>query len=505
MSTRGTTIATLLTAALAAGCTAQTGTAGAEGALADGRLRHGTLVFEPCSLSAVGATAVEAQCTRFQVPEDHDAPDGRSIELAVAWIPAKGQAEPDPVFMIAGGPGQSALESYPTLAPAFSDVRRTRHVLLVDARGTGGSHPLRCTDDAGGNAFGPEADMSAEAMRAFAAQCSAALGGDSDLRRYGTMDHVRDLDLVREAFGAGQVNLLGVSYGTRVAQQYAKAFPAATRAVVIDGVVPNSLALGQEHARNLEDALAAQFARCRADTACLANLGDPTAQLAAVRATLQAGGLPEVRFRDPLSGEWRSQAPQFGDLAALLRMFSYQPATASTLPLLLHEAANGRYEPLMAQSRLLSSSIGDMIAHGMQLSVICSEDVADMHADPRDRDSVLGNDMVDLMKAQCDAWPKATRSADFRAPLAGDVPVLAISGEFDPVTPPRYGEEVVAGLANGRHLVAPGQGHAVLGVGCMPKLFAQFIERADAAGIDATCLERLAAEPPFAGNYGWEP
>ena len=83
--------------------------------------------------------------------------------------------------------------------------------------------------------------------------------------------------------------------------------------------------------------------------------------------------------------------------------------------------------------------------------------------------------------------------------------MLAISGEYDPVTPPRYGEEVVAHLANGRHLVAPGQGHNVIGAGCMPKLFAQFIERADAKGIDATCLEQLAAAPPFAGNYGWEP
>ncbi|MBJ7575526.1 alpha/beta hydrolase [Luteimonas sp. MC1828] len=504
MSTRGTTIATLLAAALAAGCAAQTGE-GVEGPLADGRMRHGTLAFEPCSLSAVGASAVEAQCTRFEVPEDHDAPDGRRIELAVAWIPAKGQAEPDPVFMIAGGPGQSALESYPSVAPAFSDVRRNRHVLLVDARGTGGSHPLRCSDGEGDNAFGPADDMSPDAMRAFAAQCRDTLAKDSDLRRYGTMDHVRDLDLVRAAFGAPQANLVGVSYGTRVAQQYAKAFPAQVRTVVIDGVVPNTLALGQEHARNLEDALAAQFARCRADKACLANLGDPTAQLAAVRTALQAGNLAEVRFRDPVNGAWHTQAPQFGDLAALLRMFSYQPATASTLPLLLHEAANGRYEPLMAQSRLLASSLGDMIAHGMQLSVMCTEDASDLKSDPRDSTSVLGNDMVELMQAQCEAWPVAPRAAGFRAPLDGDVPVLAISGEYDPVTPPRYGEEVVKHLANGRHLVAPGQGHAVLGVGCMPKLFAQFIERADAAGIDATCLERLAAEPPFAGNYGWEP
>jgi len=83
--------------------------------------------------------------------------------------------------------------------------------------------------------------------------------------------------------------------------------------------------------------------------------------------------------------------------------------------------------------------------------------------------------------------------------------VLALSGEFDPVTPPRYGAEVIKSLPKGRLLILPGQGHSVLGIGCMPKLFAQFVESADAKALDASCLKRLKPTPPFAGNYGWEP
>ena len=468
-------------------------------------LRQGSIDFESCSLSAVGASAVEARCARFEVPEDHDAPEGRRIALSIAFLPARGQAEPDPVVMIAGGPGQSALESYPTVAGAFGDVRRSRNVLLIDARGTGGSNPLHCRSADGHSAFGFEDDMSEAGMRAFAEQCRDALSADSDLRRYGTADHVRDIEAVRQALGAPQLNLLGISYGTRVAQQYAKAYPEATRTVVLDGVVPNDMVLGQEHARNLEDALASQFERCRAEPACVGNLGDPSAHLAAVRSTLEAGGLAPVDYRDPVSGEWRRETPAFGHLAALLRMFSYQPAAAATLPLLLHDAANGRYAPLLAQSDMLGDSIGDMISHGMQLSVICGEDAAEITADPADEDSVLGNGMVAVFEAQCAVWPTAPRADGFREPLAGDVPVLAVSGEFDPVTPARYGDAVVAHLPNGRHLVAPGQGHNVIGIGCMPKLFAQFVERADAEGIDAGCLDRLLPAPPFAGYHGWEP
>ena len=502
----------LLTAAVAAtlllsGCDAPPAADAADAApiTTEGGLRYGGLAFEPCALAAAQLTPVEAQCATVEVPEDHADPQGRRIELAVAWIPAGGEGEPDPVFMIAGGPGQSALESYPMLHQAFRDARRNRHVLLVDARGTGGSHPLACKDEAGENAFVDEDDASPEAARAFAERCLDQLDDASDPRFYTTTDHVQDLEYVRGLIGAPQVNLIGISYGTRVAQQYAKRYPEATRTVTLDSVVPNDLALGGEHARNLEGALQEQFARCRADTACRANLGDPAENLAKVRAALEAGNLAPVRFRDPVTGAWRSEAPGYGDLAILLRMYAYQPAAAATLPLLLSEAAKGNYEPLLAQSRMLVDNVSDTIMHGMQLSVLCTEDYPELVADPEDADTVLGTQLVDFSRAQCEVWPKGERPADFREPLTGDVPVLAISGELDPVTPPRYGEAVIEPLPNGRHLVLAGQGHNVIGAGCMPALFAQFLETADAGALDADCLSRLRATPPFAGHYGWEP
>jgi pimeloyl-ACP methyl ester carboxylesterase len=407
--------------------------------------------------------------------------------------------------MIAGGPGQSALESYPLVHPAFEDARRNRSVLLVDARGTGKSHPLECKDEQGKSAvMESEEDESPEAARAFAERCRDQLSRSSDLRFYATADHVRDLDLVRQKLGAEQLNLMGISYGTRVAQQYAKRYPEHTRTVTLDSVVPNTLVLGQEHARNLEAALKLQFARCRKDAACVKNLGDPAAKLAEVRNRLRAGNLAPVRYRDPVSGEWRNDEPEYGHLSTLLRLYSYEPAAASMLPLILHDASAGHYESLLAQARRIYGSVSDAIMHGMQLSVMCTEE-PELAEDLKDEDTVLGVDLVNFVRAQCDVWPKGKRAADFREPLRGDVPVLAISGELDPVTPPRYGEQVIKGLPNGRHLVLRGQGHNVIGTGCMPKLFAQFVESADVKSLEDSCLERLSAAPPFAGRYGWEP
>ena len=465
----------------------------------------GSLKFEPCTLaSQAGVQTVEAQCTHLQVPENHAAPQGRKITLAIAWLPAKGDAEPDPVFMLAGGPGQSARESFPDIAAAFDEVRKKRDIVLVDQRGTGGSNKLLCKDAQGKSAVMDEDSEDLDAARAFAARCAAQLARQADLRFYSTTDAIADLDDVRAAIGAARINLWGGSYGTRVAQQYAKRYPRHTRTITLDGVVPNALVLGSEHARNLEHSLDMQFARCAQDKACANNLGAPRERLDALMKLL-ASAPPTVRYRDAITGQAKEEKLTPGHLAMLARMFAYAPAVASLLPLELNEAAQGRYESLMALSKLLSDTIGEQIMHGMQLSVICTEDAGELKADPADASSLLGVAMVEALKAQCEVWPHGQRPADFRQPLKGPLPVLILSGEFDPVTPPRYGDEVARGLPNARHLKIRGQGHNVLPIGCVPKLFARFVDTADAKALDVHCLDKIPYTPPFTGFYGWEP
>ena len=470
---------------------------------AQGHLRYGAITFKPCALKGLGDRSVEAQCARFDVPEDHDQPNGRKISLAVALVTARGEAEPDPVVMIAGGPGQSALESYPMVDAAFRDVRRTRHVLLVDARGTGGSNLLSCPSMTEALMGATSREDATVILRRETERCRDELAKRADLRRYTTTDHIRDLDAVRRAIGVDQFNLVGISYGTRVAQQFAKRYPAHVRTILLDSVAPNSLVLGQDHARNLDAALTSQYARCAKDPGCR-KLAEPSAAARQLRAELRDGTAPEVRYRDPTTGEWRTERATWDHLSVILRMYAYQPATAAMIPRILDRGANGDLTGMMALARMMSGDLGDSIAAGMSLSVTCTED-PELKVDPKDADTVLGTDFLEAIGVQCAVWPKGERPEGFRAPLTGKVPLLAISGEFDPVTPPRYGDEVVKGLPNARHLVLKGQGHSVLGIGCMPKLFAQFIEAADPKALDARCLDRLRPTPPFAGGFGWDP
>ncbi len=467
----------------------------------------GTLDFQPCTLAPKLATAtVEAQCTRFTVPEDYAHPEGRKIQLAIAWIPARNDGATDPVFMLAGGPGQSALNTYPDIAPAFAETVKKRSVVLVDQRGTGASNPLACEDKEGGKSSVEQqaAANSQEAVRRFTEHCRDTLSAKADLRFYTTSEAIRDLDAVRAAIGAEQIDLVGVSYGTRVAQHYARRFPSHTRAVVLDSVAPNELILGNDFARNLDDALAMGFKLCAKTPHCAERMGDPRANLTALLAQLQLKPVL-VNYRDPMTGEAKQETLTRGHLALVARMYAYLPILAASLPLTLSEATKGRYEPLMAQAKLVSGNLGETMTAGMQLSVICSEDADGLKADPAYADSVLGNEMIDSLRTQCAVWPHGQRPADFHDPLKSDLPILVLEGDFDPVTPPRYGEQVVKNLSHGRLLILRGQGHNVIPVGCMPKLMARFLDTADAKSLDAHCLDKLPYAPPFTSYSGWEP
>jgi pimeloyl-ACP methyl ester carboxylesterase len=276
------------------------------------------------------------------------------------------------------------------------------------------------------------------------------------------------------------------------------------RSVVLDGVVPPELALGAEHARNLEVALDAHFAACEADTACRAQFGPPRARLERLLADL--GVQPRrVRYRDPVTDEVREEDLTPAAVAAVVRLYAYTPQLAAMLPRSLAEATDGRPEVLMAQARMIETLLGEQISIGPQLSVTCAEDADRLRVDPADERTVLGTEFVASVLAQCEVWPRGRRPADFNDPVHSDRPVLLLSGELDPVTPPRYGEAVVRHLPNGRHLVAPGQGHNVMLAGCAPRLMARFIAAGSARGLEVACLERLAAPPPFLGAYGWGP
>ncbi|NMW26256.1 alpha/beta fold hydrolase, partial [Rhodanobacter denitrificans] len=236
-------------------------------------------------------------------------------------------ASGDMLAFLAGGPGQAATDSAGLVASVLKPLLAHRHVVLLDQRGTGGSNALGCKESAKTVTPADDSTFEAGKLRAAAADCLRQLAGRADPRYYTTTIAAQDLEDVRKALGSPPLDLVGVSYGTRMAQQYLRRFPDAVRSVVLDSAVPNSLALGEDFARNLDDALKAQFARCTAEPACKKQFGDPDQTLYQLRDALRANP-HEVSFRDPQSYQTVRRMLDEDALASVVRMFAYTPATA---------------------------------------------------------------------------------------------------------------------------------------------------------------------------------
>lgn len=505
MRTIGILAATLLTAALLGACSQDTQ---APAGTTPATRQFGQLTFEPCSLrGAGGGGATPAYCTRHEVPEDPTGTGGRRISLNVAWLPATGQTDgsEDPVVFLAGGPGQAATEHAATVVAALAEVRKLRDIVLIDQRGTGQSNPLACLGPDGKPMEMEQAAPTPQDYARFAQTCAESLVGRADPRLYTSTHAVADLESVRAALRVEQINLVGVSYGTRVAQQYASRHRERVRTMVLDGVAPNDLVVGGEFASTLEDALALQSAQCDRLPECRARFQtDMRMQLRTVIARLAAAPV-QVEYRDPGTGQSKRDEATEHTVAGLAFAFSYAPQTASLLPLMLDEADQGRYGPLMSLAQMMSGEMAGQMTQGMQWSVICAEDAPRHQARDADADTILGAELASMFFAACATWPTGAVPAEFHAPLESSLPVVLLSGELDPVTPPRYAERVLQGLSNGRHFVLSGQGHNVLGVGCVPKLLGQFLESADPAALDAGCLDSVTYVPPFVSFNGWAP
>lgn len=503
VSVRHGTIATnmksflLVAAALAAGHAA--------GSLAATPSGTAALPLEPCHLSIPQASVrVSARCGTLTVAEDPDDPDGRTIDLAVAMLPAMSRRrEPDPLVFITGGPGQSSLESFVSAGAAFRRINRDRDILLVDQRGTGQSNRLGCPIPDSHD----ELTATPAQRRQWMRDCLEQLPGDP--RFYTTSVAIRDLDAVRAALGYERVNLYGISYGSRVAQAYARRYPDRTRTVVLDGVVPMDLALGPDISLDAQRALRLLYERCSADTACDGRFPDLASSFAHLQAQLREGPVQLV-LADPVTAELSELNFSEEYFTGVIRMFSYAPETVALLPLLIHHAASyGDYAPLAAQALLVLQELGDSIAGGMHNAVVCTEDIPFINDDDalrdRLRETYLGANTLEYLADACDVWPSGVIDDGFKEPWRSDIPTLVLSGEADPVTPPANGERLLRTLTHARHVVGPGQGHGLSMRGCVPRLLADFVASADVDSLDTACVERIAPAPFFLRFTGPDP
>jgi pimeloyl-ACP methyl ester carboxylesterase len=454
----------------------------------------------PAAAAALHACAVRgmaepALCGTYAVFEDRERRAGRTIALNVVVLPALSQpAEPDPFMVLVGGPGEAATEEAADFAARFAVLRERRDIVLVDQRGTGGSNALRCgvpeLELVRGYFVG---DTTAESVR----RCSQRLQASADPRLYTTPLAADDLDDVRAWLGYARVNLYGSSYGTRAALVYLRRHGDRVRTVTLRGVLSTSETKPLHEARDAQAALDLLFAACAQDAPCNAAFPHVRTELDDVLNRLATAPVG-IGVRNSRTGQTITVPVTRDVFAGVIRRLLYDSDFQALVPYAIHAAHGGDMTPLrrfLGQSFALES----FVSIGMNLSVICSEDVPFL--DPAEiggatTGTFLGRTAADAAVATCRDWPHAAVPASYREPVRSAVPVLIFSGAIDPDTPPDRGDAVARSLPGAVHVVLPAVAHSPFPA-CAVAVMARFVAQGSMRDVaTAPCTSSLH-RPPF--------
>lgn len=437
----------------------------------------------------VPGLAEEARCATVEVPEDRQARNGRTIGLRVVVLPSRNEADAPrrTLFYLVGGPGLAATPFADLVARAHSATRATHDIVLVDQRGTGASNPLRCSF------HGTSGDIAAYLGDQFPVDsvraCMRRLRSRANLARYTTIDAAQDLDDVRARLGVDRIDIDASAYGTRVALAYARRHPERVRSMVLQGVVPEEQVLPLTAARDAQRALDRVFADCATDPFCRTSFPALRREFATLLARLGDSTIA-IRVQHPRSNDSVTVALGRSVFADRLRIMLYSARLSRRIPVVIHRAHEGDWTPFITLAYELSRTVFDQLDVGAHLAVQCTEQIGG----PTDaRGTFLGDYRARLYRDACAALGQPISKHGENPPLR--VSTLLVTGELDPVTPPRFAQSVAARMPSAALLMVPGMAHAGADR-CIEGVISMFIVAGSMQGVDTACVARISV-PPF--------
>jgi pimeloyl-ACP methyl ester carboxylesterase len=323
--------------------------------------------------------------------------------------------------------------------------------------------------------------------------CRTALDARADLRHYGTVQAVDDLAEVLTWLGYRQVNLYGMSYGTKAAQIFLQRHPARVRSVTLHGAMALDAPMWLDLARAAQQSFEGVAKACAVDARCGAAYGDLRAKLQAVVTKLASSpveaqgetesGLVPVRIDDRA-------------IRDLLNVMLTSSRGIRDVPFMVHDMAEGRFAMPASIIAQESGAAPPLIPKGLFLTLLCGESMPQVDRaaiDGATAGTLVGDFPLRYQLAECGVWPTGATQASLYQPVRSDAPALLLTGELDNTTPPAYAERVAAGLPRGRVLRLPARSHNDVDA-CVTGLIAAFIAGGDAAAVDTSCV---AATPPL--------
>jgi pimeloyl-ACP methyl ester carboxylesterase len=449
----------------------------------------GRLIERDCDTAP---SLVPTHCYWLEVPERRDVADPSTIRL---WVAVTGTADPElpPVVDIAGGPGQTASTSW--VSGEFDvPLVRGRMTVTMDARGVGRSEPrLSCPESDDDDLPPTEAwPLRVDQERRRQIECRDALVAVGvDLDGYDTVETAADYVDLRNALGVEQWVLRAGSYGGRLAREVYRQDPGGVAAMALFSPLTTAPAGPASLVERAEHAVARITAACAEQPACAAN-GDFAANLDAASA-----GLDSTPFELPEGGVIDGGVLRRGLIDAL-----YDPALIPLVPTVGAQLAAGDTSILPAMADAIAGppppDERDELSEVVYHVVNCADEGAALTDADRQvlADPGVWEELIGSGSWQCDVWDVEPVAGGRLQPVSGDIPVLVVSGGLDPVTPPEFADEVVAGFPRAISLVVPAGGHSVGYLdGCTQLLSMAFILDPQAP-LGTSCVDDLP--PPFA-------
>jgi pimeloyl-ACP methyl ester carboxylesterase len=474
------------------------GACGGPGIARPGTAKAGTLRVAACLVEGQ-----PARCGTLWVPEDRSAGDTRAIPIKFVVFPAYGYPRaPDPVVYLDGGPGAAAITDIPTGLSELFAINQHRDLVFIDQRGTGGSNGVACAPIAGFMASPTDVRHSVQA-------CLASLRGRADLQFYTSAMAADDVAQVLTALHYRTVNLFGGSYGATAAQIFQALFPARVRTMTLLGGTLLSVPLFERMPQDSQRALTSVLARCASDPACHSAFPALAAEWQQLRASLAARPvtIPAALLPDHRVARFDEAA-----LAAELHDLLLSADTAVYVPLVIHSLFAARQQPAV-----IAAVIGHLIANGLPTTsgseivasyylisypIRCAESWARYQPGQLDRASYYyqyAEHEARWWQQVCTLFPAPGAAASYGQQRRSSLPVLMLNGSADPQDPPADMAGARQLWPDSRLITEPGQSHEILSTAweqCYGGLVQAFIADANAARVNAACVDNVAL-PPF--------
>jgi pimeloyl-ACP methyl ester carboxylesterase len=441
----------------------------------------------PCRDFDQGAAKDHRRCFQVDLPEDPARPSGRHIQLDGFVIAAQ---VPNPehaaLFVLDGGPGQRATDNM-TGEGDWSEVLTDRDIVVIDQRGTGTTPDIRC------NGPTDNAHLQALLIHTWSAEshrlCLAKIAEQADVRLYTTANSVEDIELERRALGYARIDLMGTSWGGRLAQAYVQRHGAAVRSLTLRSPASPTVLGPAGRARRTEETFQAVISLCRADAACAKAYPNLREDFEMAKRRLWAYGLTTT----DAAGRRLHVSP--GVVATALRAESYNADSAARLPQQIHALARGDRDGAVARFAVAwRKGLETNASIGLYLAITCTEELpkGDLAALRRDENGTfMGHFITDEIVAACAFWPKGVDDPTLDRLKVWNGPVLVISGALDPAVPDARG--LMGQFPNGRIIRLAQESHGLSDPAwtCLQPVIVAFIRTAQAGPLDTSCVESL--------------